>query len=96
MATFKVGQRVRVVAALSKIRGEQGVITHISHGPLLTWGDVWEEGLRHYVTIDGRGPLVDGRPRAYFSHEIAPLTDPKADAFLESIRQLAKTPLEVA
>jgi hypothetical protein len=82
MAKFKVGQRVRVIGHFGGSRiprekrwiGHEGtIIARPWHGILSGWN--W------YLDLNGF--------RYYFHDaELAPLTDPKADAFLESIRKL--------
>lgn len=87
MATFKVGQRVRIVRSRWAFRvGAQATIIALHRS---TWrtdgrtGDAWD------LDVDGVGRIgVHGHQIAYFSDELAPLTDPKADAFLDSIRKL--------
>lgn len=89
MANFKVGQRVRVVK------------THMHSIPWL----IGKEGtiLRATTEHGGWGPAewavrVDGTPWDYMlflSCHLAPLTDPKADEFIEKLKKLGNEPQPV-
>lgn len=87
MATFKVGQRVRSLP-----------------GTKLDWIDT---GTVHYVDpTDSVHPYQVRTDHAHCANddllwwhracELAPLTDPKADAFIESLKRLEREPLNVA
>lgn len=85
MATFKVGQRVRKIGPL------------VREGPRAVWAQVVPLGA--VGAIQAVGPDVDGREYtvtydAYGPHhgamgyQLAPLTDPGTDAFIEKIKKL--------
>ncbi len=93
MATFKVGQRVRIIQSSKHPDnvGREGVITH----------DLWMDP--HCSHSYARGRLVynvalDGHPHAVHGtwgalpEQLAPLTDPKADEFIEGLKKLAREP----
>jgi hypothetical protein len=92
MATFKVGQRVRLVSATFTspaidFVGREATIVAIPS----------RNGERDCsIDIDGADARQFGSKFPSFNcsfARLAPLTDPKADAFLESIRQLK--PLQI-
>ena len=72
MATFKVGQRVKLILPEwgEMVYGDQGVI----FGP-----DIYYD----YVVIYDRNP---GNPHYNNAAHLAPLTDPKADEFIARMR----------
>ncbi len=80
MATFKVGQRVKVVGHVLEpgnmdYRGHEGVITGFEPPEAV------HNGLSIAVQID-RVP----HSWCFAPHELAPLTDPKADEFIEKVK----------
>jgi hypothetical protein len=83
MATFKVGQRVRYTSG------------HLEKVPLHAEGVVVAAGVgggAEFCDCDFPGAQADfnnvpGRARVHHT-SIVPLTDPKADAFIESIKRL--------
>jgi hypothetical protein len=90
MATFKVGDRVRVVNISDPgkspsprdmlLLGREGVIVGL--GPVET--GLFSRWRRAYeVKLDGDAIAEYG----FDAHHLAPLTDPKADAFVESLRE---------
>ena len=85
MATFKVGQRVRVIKArhAKEIIGMETTIT--SEGFVDVWGDF---GYRTQWSD------ANGYP-GHLAEHLAPLTDPGADAFIERIKKLAREPQPV-
>ena len=94
MANFKVGQRVRVIANHGDKVGDM-IVGH--EGMLVRRKSEWWCGDRCFPvwivsvpTAPFSDPLSNLRPDewACMDEELAPLTDPKADAFLESIRKL--------
>lgn len=89
MATFKVGQRVRVVAPISDVCGAEGVIVRAWPTPAAGRYDDRRAGASWNVHIHGN-PCGQLR---FFDDELAPLTDPKADQFIESLKKLANEPL---
>ncbi len=79
MSAFKVGQRVRVVGQ------DEGSVTW--------WGCVrGREATIVAIPFENRdcGIEIEGDTRTWRAdfHRLAPLTDPKADAFIESIKKL--------
>lgn len=87
MANFRVGQRVRVVA----------------HQPL-GLGDSYHVGKEGFVdSVDPAAKeysvavLLDGQhaPLWFRCSELRPLTDPKAEAFVERLKKLAREPAPV-
>lgn len=93
MAAFKVGQRVRFVKtdnpALADLVGREATIVSI---PAWSSGDC-------SITIDGAlGRTYGGFLPSFatlFTH-IAPLTDPKADEFIERIKKLGNEPMPLS
>lgn len=102
MATFKVGQRVRIINGTplslcgpnaQSVVGREATIL----GPLKQYRNAHTQDLYsgHLIAIDGIGPAApSGLPYAAPPEWLAPLTDPKAEAFLALIRQLK--PLNVS
>lgn len=87
MATFKVGQRVKVIGHVLEpgnmdLRGHEGVITGFEasreHGPI---------NLTVVVRLDIDHPWM-GNGFCFAPEELAPITDPLADAFIERIKKL--------
>ena len=90
MATFKVGQRVRVMRQTNAIRdgvlaGREGVIVLKGGHGSLTDRD-WTVELPG--TLNSRGTSV----WCFNSDQLAPLTDPKADAFIEQVKRWKPEP----
>lgn len=99
MANFKVGQRVRVIEPRSIHYGKEGSVMGFSTGPFFSNinGGAFMHGPFYRVRIDGYGELTrNGRRLCFPPHSLAPLTDPKADAFIESLKKLAREPQPVA
>lgn len=94
MASFKVGQRVRIVSAQGWDSGVpttpspvglEGIVVEVGAG-------AWEYGveihaLRHNPT--DFAPNVWG----FDTHNLAPLTDPAADQFIERMKKLGSEPV---
>lgn len=88
MATFKVGQKVKVIAQVpasiecygSRI-GQEAVVEALTHQ---TYGGA--------LTI---AFLSDGAKWAAIPEHLAPLTDPKADEFIEGLKKLAREPAPI-
>lgn len=96
MATFKVGQRVRIVA-LHPYTGPRAVAvgmtgTVIAHNPDYPVAGGWIT--EWAVDVDEVSSQMGGFH--FRACDLAPLTDPKADAFLESIRKLQPLHEEIA
>lgn len=82
---YKVGQRVRVVHAIeTKLIGLEGVIVRFDDLPPKP-ESCWI--VRLPVSFSAPGRLADDE-WCFRPCDIAPLTDPKAEAFLESIKRL--------
>lgn len=81
MATFRVGQKVRIIAGIyPEIIGDEVEIL----GPLEQLAG-WPAA-HHRISTPPHAPhssMWYAEPR-----HLAPLTDPKADAFIESIKKL--------
>ncbi len=93
MATFKVNDKVRIVGATKFHQhiGKEGVITH----------ELWIDP-NSAQSAKGRlvyGVEIIGHPHPIFGdwsalpEHLAPLTDPKADEFIESLKKLGREPL---
>lgn len=84
MATFKIGQRVRIIRAANHPQ-LTGAETRITSGLF-----------RHFGRWGYRTELTDsiGAPGVREEH-LAPLTDPKADEFIERMKKLAREPAPV-
>src|SRR5690348_13368307 len=88
MATFKVGQRVRIVHdTTNRFIGMTAIITHARPFGAYEWA-ILVDGYRSNCEINR---AVGGAIGAD-SDDLAPLTDPRADAFIESIKKLAREP----
>lgn len=98
MATFKVGQRVKLLVnkpsggpwPVQVPAGAVGTVT----SPLMFVKPVNVNGLAHVYAVQFDG-VSSGFRDGHFScrpHEIVPLTDPKADAFMERIKKLEREP----
>lgn len=87
MATFRVGQRVRIVDCYTFHElyvGKEAVV--MGHEQIQTFAgpvDIW-------IDVAGIGR------RAFASFQLAPLTDPGAYAFIERIKRLGKEPVNDA
>ena len=91
MATFKVGQRVKLVAIDAHL-GWMPRPPAMGEGGIVVPGGV-SNNLTCRVLFDkARGSTTDGA-FGCFAHEIAPLTDPKADEFIERIKKLKPEPV---
>ena len=86
MATFRVGQRVRIVGYMSA-PWTLGMETTITGEPF-QWGD---DGLCYPNSV---ADAID-RPGTLSCH-LAPLTDPGADAFLARLKKLGSEPVNDA
>jgi hypothetical protein len=80
MATFRIGDRVRVVAAHPPLPQDAAQL-------------IGKEGevMQHPYPSCTRWPVavrIGGTMALFTPGELAPLTDPKADAFVESIKKL--------
>jgi hypothetical protein len=94
MATFKDGQRVRGVATLrpehmplcGDKRGRLGMLGTVVHIP----------GVRciadYFVVWDDLKSKFTQGAYAMYAYQLAPLDDPKADAFIEGLKKLAREP----
>lgn len=86
MATFKVGQRVRIVAcdgpSAAYLVGVEGVITQIPSTFIKADCVVHEAGNKIGIACN--------------FHHLTPLTDPGADAFMERMRRLGREPVSDA
>lgn len=93
---FRVGDRVRI-ACPSDVNGKQGIVWRIKYPPMTNWSDyARQNGCRwwhaaYLVNIDGMGPITQlGSGFFGFAHfQLRPATDPKAAAFIESMRRFA-------
>ena len=88
MATYKVGQRVRIVKSVAfhpMAVGHEAVVTGI-RGDM---ADAYCVDIINYPPND---------PFGYWAHgyQLAPLTDPGADAFLSRLNKLGSEPIHDA
>lgn len=98
MATFKVGQRVRVAnphPAREAMRGLEGVVNRIG-----VHGYAWAATIHGADAAMARAGHIflsssSTDSWAFYEGELAPLTDPKADAFIEQIKRLKPEPESV-
>lgn len=96
MTTFKVGQRVRIVRVGPTCRpvvralvGREGTIVAIPSNSYFAVAEC-------DVEIDGAPATslgFDDKPFASRFDNLAPLTDPKADAFIESVKKWKPEPV---
>ena len=88
MATFKVGQRVRIVAqspnSTGSYVGEEGTIVGAYDGQR-DW--IVEFGKWMHEPTD-----IAETQGVFFNFELAPLTDPKADEFIARLKKLGSEP----
>lgn len=103
MATFKVGDRVRIVnsrCGKSIWIGKEGAIWKIEPGGwcrMMIARGMPPDAMAYSVCIDGVGELSPkGFEIAFEAHNLAPLSDPKADEFVERIRKMKPEPEIVA
>lgn len=87
MATFSMGQRVRMLPTIDNDWGDEGTVTGFYYGP---WDAPRFEGYCVMVKADHHR---SGDPRwdndwCCHPRDLAPLTDPKAERFIESIKKL--------
>lgn len=90
MATFTVGQRVRIVKTYHdhSFKGREATIIATNQSGFSRYTGEWCEGYYH-LNVDGIGPRGDtGLRLCVAGEQLAPLTDPKAEQFLASIRKL--------
>src|SRR5689334_10854643 len=88
MAVFRVGQRVRIAnpKTFKEFTGREGTIVRIPS---------WDDDSDCSVLVDGYDARAHGyrEPSVAFAFSrLAPLTDPRADAFLESLKKLGTAP----
>lgn len=96
MATFKVGQRVRILAGprATFLAGREATVL----GALNPWARAESGGTfsGYPVDIDGYGRLNLHDEQIYVRPEqLSPLTDPGADAFLAKLKKLGDMPEQV-
>ncbi len=88
MATFKVGQRVKIIGPLPLGQKHfEDVETSITGGPFVSFDgeEAWHTA---YSDADHK--------RGVLAANLAPLTDPKADEFIERIKKLEREPISIA
>jgi hypothetical protein len=91
MATFKVGQRVKVIAVdglkWSFLVGCTGTIIPVPPVPPLS-----RQAKDFPVDLDGLPCPLPSGTWGFNADQLAPLTDPKAEAFIEGLKKLAREP----
>jgi hypothetical protein len=103
MATFKVGQRVRIKCPGSYWDERTGVIWDICPGRWTSSDSDHVGKIAYSIDIDehGRWSLSGDDYIAFPASDLVPLTDPKADAmeesrpFRESLKKLGREPNNV-
>ncbi len=97
MATFKVGQRVRIVCPPSYFHGREATVWKIEKGSEWHEESVRRAGLSrsdigYCVDIDGYGRILrDGHYSAFPAWMLAPLTDGESDEWAKSkVRSVTK------
>lgn len=104
MANFKVGQRVKKVAHMAESDCARQLSDYPGNRakagftvPLGAQGTILGEGYgaTYEVMWDGVAPPPGWSYMVAFAYMIAPLTDSKADAFIESIKRLEREPKAV-
>lgn len=101
MATYKVGQRVKFVAGLKP--EHQGPGYEVAHDGLIgDVGTVYDVASSRLPPDAACAVLFDGSRSKHLSgafavraYQIVPLTDPKADEFIERIKKIAREPAPV-
>lgn len=87
MATFRVGQRVRIIGACAYPEWIGCEVTILGlPGSEPAFPDAYS------FTRPSGDFDPPGRSYSALPHRLAPLTDPKADAFIESIKRLGREP----
>ena len=88
MATFRVGQRVRFAGPYSRHVNGPGLRIRVGQAGTII-GKACGVSLRDWFV------LYDGEDAAAISDgwQLRPLTDPKADEFIERIKKLEREPL---
>ena len=94
MARFKVGDRVRIRCQASRYNGMTGTIWNIDPGSR-NWADcadACDGDTANCVDVDGYGRNHwNGRDLiAFTDYQLAPLTDPGADEFIQNMERFAK------
>ena len=91
MATFKIGQRVRIVAApdmyYKEVVGDEVVILGLPGG-VLDFPNNYEISRPPSLRANAVGLAYLASP-----HHLAPLTDPKADEFIARLERLGREPV---
>ena len=90
MAVFKVGQRVKLIAHPDDTGWDRKLYS--GRETTITSRRLVCDGRGYYKTA--RSDRVGGIAGVWEDH-IAPLTDPKADAFVESLKKLAREPQNI-
>lgn len=99
MSQFRVGQRVRVACDGSSYLGKTATVIRairVENTPIYQRGRMVERytGTRYRVDVDGVGCIGDfQRPISYQAHDLRPLTDPHADAFIERVKKWKSEPV---
>lgn len=98
MSNLLVGMRVRINFPPEPLaHGKEATIVGVDKNTI--WSpfspSCKPNGITSYaVSIDGLGGKSNlGNQLAYEAHELIPLTDPKADEFIESLKRLGQEPL---
>ena len=93
MATFKVGQRVRIVyAETSKcLIGKEAIVS----SGLVEGKYRGSEYLGHQLIWGDGSPVMNVYNNRFVAEprELVPLTDPKADEFIERMKKLGREPV---
>jgi hypothetical protein len=101
MATFKVGQRVRIVCSLHVLDGQEATVSGVVSGRRLRYKTGLMEGpfpVMYRLRVGDLTNFPDGRFIAALPSELAPLTDPGCESFLQAMRDYAskqRTPVDV-
>ena len=90
MSVFRVGQRVRSLP--TRLRGwtDEGTITTVDADHLFNNGELQ---VGYLVQCDNHRSMNHNGGYWHRAHQLAPLTDPKADEFIERIKKLGNEPV---
>lgn len=91
MATFRVGQRVRIIGPDVRPEFRMAEAIYISHTPMPNDTVPVDCQIEVPGHINPRGNCIYNARRGC----LTPLTDPNADAFMERLKKLGREPLIV-
>lgn len=88
MATLKVGMRVRIVGV---DRHDSNAVRTLGHTGTIT--HAFRHGYQWAVEVDDVPAPGEYAFWAYHTHQLAPLTDPRAEEFIAKLKKLGNEPV---